>query len=178
MRLIHLAALAGSALTLAACGGGENRSADTAAAPAATTTPAGTTSTATTPAAGASTGAASSGTAAAVTGTMHDVKMVGDAKGYRFEPANITVKVGDGIRFTNVSGGPHNVTFWPDSIPSGVASQLSANMPNTTAPLTGPLLTAPNQTYVVSFAGLKPGTYHFYCTPHLALGMKGVITVQ
>lgn len=51
-------------------------------------------------------------------------------------------------------------------------------MPNTMSPLTGPLLSAPNQTYVVSFAGLKPGVYHYYCTPHLALGMTGVITVQ
>ncbi len=118
------------------------------------------------------------GSAMAVTGKTIDVKMIGDAKGYRFEPANFSVKVGDGARFTNVSGGPHDVTFWPDSIPAGVATQLGANMPNTMAPLTGPLLTTPNQTYVVSFAGLKPGVYHYYCTPHLALGMKGVITVQ
>jgi plastocyanin len=51
-------------------------------------------------------------------------------------------------------------------------------MPNTTSPLTGPLLINANDTYTVSFAGTKPGAYHFYCTPHLALGMKGVITVQ
>ena len=180
MRLIHLATLAGSALALAACGGGEKQSADTTATsttPAATAAPAGSTSTATPATTGANPGTAS-GTAAAVTGATHDVKMIGDAKGYRFEPATITVKAGDGVRFTNVSGGPHNVTFWPDSIPAGTSSQLSANMPNTTAPLTAPLLTAPNQTYTVSFANLKPGTYHYYCTPHLALGMKGTITVQ
>lgn len=179
MRLIHLATLAGTALAFAACGGGEKQAADTtgANAPAATTTPAGSTSTSTPATTGAAPGAAS-GTAAAITGTTHDVKMVGDAKGYRFEPATLTVKVGDGVRFTNVSGGPHNVTFWPDSIPAGTSGQLSSNMPNTTAPLTSPLLTAPNETYVVSFAGLKPGTYHYYCTPHLALGMKATITVQ
>jgi plastocyanin len=51
-------------------------------------------------------------------------------------------------------------------------------MPQTTAPLTGPLLVTPNQTYVVSFAGLPPGTYHFYCTPHLALGMIAKVVVQ
>ncbi len=118
------------------------------------------------------------GGAAAITGKMVDVKMVGDAKGYRFEPANFSVKAGDGARFTNMSGGPHNVTFWSDSIPPGTATQLGANMPNTIGPLTGPLLTAPNQTYVVSFAGLKPGVYHYYCTPHLALGMRGRITVH
>lgn len=123
-------------------------------------------------------GTSAAGAAATVTGKMTDVKMVGDAKGYRFEPANFTVKVGDGARFTNVSGGPHDVTFWSDSIPAGVATQLNANMPNVMAPLTGPLLTTPNETYTVSFAGLKPGVYHYYCTPHLALGMTGTITVQ
>jgi plastocyanin len=51
-------------------------------------------------------------------------------------------------------------------------------MSGTTAPLTGPLLTTPNQTYTVSFANVPAGAYRFYCTPHLALGMKGVIQVQ
>ena len=113
-----------------------------------------------------------------ITGKTIDVKMVGDAKGYRFEPANFTVKVGDGANFINVSGGPHQVTFWADSIPAGQAAQLTANMPNTTASLIGPLVITPNQTYIVSFAGLKPGVYHYYCTPHLAMGMKGTVTVQ
>ena len=80
------------------------------------------------------------------------------------------------MRWTNVSGGPHNVTFWADSVPDG--GQLAANMPNTTGPMTGPLLTDPNATYTVSTAGLKPGVYHYYCTPHLALGMKATVTVQ
>ena len=104
--------------------------------------------------------------------------MIGDAKGYRFEPSSIALAPGDGIKFINVSGGPHNVTFWADSIPAGTAAQLGANMPNTTSPLTGPLLINANDSYTVSFAGLKAGAYHVYCTPHLALGMKGVITVQ
>ncbi len=115
---------------------------------------------------------------AAAPGKTIDVKMVGDTKGYRFDPATITVTVGDGVRFTNVSGGPHDVTFWSDSIPAGAQQVLQANMPATTAPLTGPLLISPNDTYVVSFAGAKPGAYHFYCTPHLALGMRGTLTVQ
>jgi plastocyanin len=70
------------------------------------------------------------------------------------------------------------VTFWPDSIPARAQGALSANMPGTTAPLTGPLLLTPNQTYTVSFANVPGGTYKYYCTPHLALGMKGVIEVQ
>jgi plastocyanin len=117
-------------------------------------------------------------TAMPATGKTVTVQMIGDAKGYRFEPSAITIKVGDAIKFVNVTGGPHNVTFFCDSIPSAAAAQLTANMPQSTAPLTGPLLITPNQDYTVSFAGTTAGTYKFYCTPHLALGMKGTITVQ
>ena len=61
---------------------------------------------------------------------------------------------------------------------STAQAPLTANMPGQTMPLTGPLLLTPNQTYTISFANVPAGTYKYYCTPHLALGMKGVITVQ
>ena len=106
------------------------------------------------------------------------VKMIGDAKGYRFEPAQITVHAGDSIEFQSVTGGPHDVTFWADSIPAGAAKQLQANMPNTTAPLSGPLLINDGDKYTISTAKLTPGTYKFYCMPHLPMGMRGVLVVQ
>ena len=111
-------------------------------------------------------------------GRTIDVQMVGDASGYRFVPATVTIKPGDTVRWTNVSGGPHDVAFWSDSIPGGAASRLQASMAQTMTPLAGPLLTAPNATYTISFAGVPPGTYGYYCTPHLALGMKGKIVVE
>jgi plastocyanin len=104
--------------------------------------------------------------------------MFGDAAGYRFDPSTITIKRGDAVRWTVVSGQPHNVTFWSDSVPPTAVSILRANMPQTMAPLMGPLLTNPSQTYTVSLGGAPVGTYHYYCTPHLALGMKGTIVVQ
>jgi plastocyanin len=174
MRIYQLA-LATSVMALAACSGGDKGASggsmmkDTTSAPAAA--PKDTTAAAAAPAAAAA-------AAAPITGKTVTVQMIGDAKGYRFEPATITLKVGDGIKFVNQVGGPHNVTFWADSIPAGTAAALGANMPNTTAPLTGPLLITPNDTYTVSFAGTKAGTYKLYCTPHLALGMKGSVTVQ
>ena len=106
------------------------------------------------------------------------VKMIGDAKGYRFEPAQITVHAGDTIQFQSVTGGPHDVTFWADSIPAGAAQQLQANMPNTTGPLAGPLLINDGDKYTISTAKLTPGTYKFYCMPHLPMGMRGVLVVQ
>ncbi len=100
--------------------------------------------------------------------------MIGGAQGYRFEPANVTVKAGGGIKFINVSGGPHNAAFDPAEVPADVRAQLSANMPNQMSELAGPLLVNPNETYTISFANVKPGTYNYNCTPHLAMNMKGV----
>jgi plastocyanin len=124
--------------------------------------------------------AAGAAAAAPATGKTVEVKMEGDEKGYRFDPANITVKAGDAIKFTNVSGGPHNVGFDPAKVPAPVQAQLGANMPgdHSMGPLESPLLLQPNETYTISFAKIPPGTYDIHCTPHLALGMKGVVTVQ
>src|SRR5215218_782553 len=104
MRFYGIALLA-SAAVLGACGG-ENKPATDSAATAAT--PSATTPAATTPA---PTPAAGAVAAAPATGTTHEVKMIGDASGYKFEPATTTVKQGDAVKFVMVSGGPHNVAF-------------------------------------------------------------------
>ena len=116
--------------------------------------------------------------AKAATGTTHEVKMLGDEKGYRFEPANLTVKQGDAIKFTMVSGGPHNVAFDAAAIPAAGKDQLNANIPNPSGELSSQMLLNPNENVVISFAGVAPGAYNYHCTPHLAMNMKGVITVQ
>jgi plastocyanin len=184
MRFIGRALFA-SVFVLGACAGGDKSAkTDSTAATAATTTPAApadsTAAAAATPAAGAAAPAGGAVAAAPATGKTVDVKMVGDEKGYRFEPANITVKTGDAIKFTNVSGGPHSVGFDPAKVPTAAQAQLGANMPgdHSMGALESPMLLQPNETYTISFAKIPAGTYDFHCTPHLALGMKGVITVQ
>lgn len=106
------------------------------------------------------------------------VQMIGSATGYRFEPDSVTIHVGDAVRFVSDSGGPHNVTFWPDSIPGGAQAQLQRNMMNTSGPLTGPFLVKGGDATIVSFAHAIPGVYKFYCMPHVARGMRGKIVVQ
>ena len=160
-------ALAMSAIVLGACGGGGETKADSPAGDTATQAPA-----TVAPAGG-------TGTAMPVTGTWHEVKMTGDASGnYKFEPAEITAKQGDGIRFIMVSGGPHDVAFDPATVPADVKAQLSANMPNQQGELSSPLFMNAGESYTISFANVKPGAYPYFCTPHLAMNMKGTITVQ
>ncbi|MBM3906893.1 MAG: cupredoxin domain-containing protein [Gemmatimonadetes bacterium] len=153
--------LVASAIVLGACGGGEKAPATDAATPAAAPAP------------------AAASAAAAITGTTHEVKMLGDEKGYRYEPANITVKAGDGIKFVFVSGGPHNVAFNVADIPADVKDQLNANMgPENMAELSSKMTMNPGESITISFANIKAGAYPYHCTPHLAMNMKGVITVQ
>lgn len=158
MRVTSMAA--GFALVLAACGGGEQRAGEQeqpqAAAPEQQAPAAA-------PAAG---------------GATHDVNMVLEGSSYKYVPDQLTIKAGDVVRFHNVSGFPHNVSFWADSIPAGAAEPLKAGMPDQMAPLEGQLLTEPNAIYTVNFANAPAGEYKFYCLPHLALGMKGKITVE
>ena len=132
------------------------------------------TQTANTPAAS---GAATGGAAPA--GPVVEVKMTGNGSTKAgFEPSTVTVPVGGTVRFINVAGGPHNITFWSDSLPAGAAAALNANMKNTVDNLSGPFLTQPNETYDVSFANAPKGTYKGFCTPHLTLGMKITIKVE
>jgi len=115
---------------------------------------------------------------AAATGRTLTVNMLFDAKGMRFEPKNITISRGDVIKFVNVSGGPHNVAFDPSKIPAAGRAPLKAAMPNQTGQFIGPLVTAPNAAYTISFASVPAGTYPYFCSPHLGLGMTGVITIK
>ena len=108
-----------------------------------------------------------------------EVRMTGNGSTKAaYVPSSLKIKPGTTVRFINVSGGPHNVTFYGDSIPTGAAAVLKSGMPTPMSELTGPLLTTTNQTYDVSFAGAPPGTYKAYCLPHVALGMKLTIQVE
>lgn len=158
-------ALAASALVISACGGSDAAPSDTSAAPAAA--PAG------------APAAAPTAAFAPATGTTHEIKMVGDEKGYRFEPANLTIKSGDAIKFIAVSGFPHNVAFDGTALAPNVKAQLDANFGDFRAgELMSQMYMTEGESATVSFGNIPAGTYNFNCTPHLAMGMVGVITVQ
>ncbi|MGE5092560.1 MAG: plastocyanin/azurin family copper-binding protein [Bacillota bacterium] len=156
MRVTSL--VAGLALVLAACGG--EKKAENQAAATDTTT------------------AAPTAAAPAATGATHDVDMVMDGTQPKFVPATLTVKSGDVIRFHNKSGGPHSVNFWADSIPANAKSAITVNPSTGGEPLDSDLMNEPDGIITVTFNNAPAGEYKIYCLPHLAMGMKGVITVQ
>jgi plastocyanin len=111
-------------------------------------------------------------------GEPHVVRMIGDASGYRFEPATITIASGESVVFEVASGAPHSVAFDTAAVSPHVARVLSTQMQHTTGLLSGPLLLQSKERYVVSFAGVPAGTYPFVCLPHFALQMKGTVIVR
>jgi plastocyanin len=181
MRFNELALVAG-AMAIVACSGGDKNAQqtsatqnDTAAAPA----------TQNTGAAGGAGGAAGAGGAggaggsaamAPITGKTVTVKMIGDGSTYKFDPANVTIKAGDGVKWVMTSGGPHNVAFI--NTPAAAQAQLSANMPDQMKELTSKMLMTANETYTMSFANVPAGKYDYHCEPHAAMGMAGSVTVQ
>lgn len=76
--------------------------------------------------------------------------------GNQFSPASITIAVGTGVTFNNISGTTHNVTFTTTGSPSDVPDFASG-------------------THVVTFP--RGGTYDYHCTIH-GLSMSGVVVVQ
>jgi plastocyanin len=44
--------------------------------------------------------------------------------------------------------------------------------------LSSPLLMNPGEALTVPFNNVPPGTYEYHCTPHLAMGQRGVIIVD
>jgi plastocyanin len=83
----------------------------------------------------------------------------------RFDPNNLTVNVGDTVRWVNQQGF-HDTVSGSSGVPSGAWNSNSQF---------GHLM-QPGDTFSVTFS--NPGTFPYYCTPHWRLGMTGTIQVN
>ena len=157
MPMINKLPLVGLVALLAACGGGGDDD-----------RPATTDTDTSTAAAAPATAPAAAPAPAAAQGNVVEVRMVTSANGASgtFEPANVTVKKGDTVRFITDGKTVHNASFPP-----------AENVGKSNLPGPGPFLTTPNQTYDLVVT-MDPGTYNYQCDPHAAMGMKGTLTVQ
>lgn len=79
----------------------------------------------------------------------------------QFLPPTLQVKVGSEVTWLN-EGGIHTVTGGTDA-------------PDPASPVGNHMLDTPGKTVKVKFD--KPGTYDYFCVPHLSVGMKGQIVV-
>lgn len=97
-----------------------------------------------------------------------EVKMVSTDNGYHFEPHVVRVNVGGTVTFHNESGTHSTTAYHPDNdqpqlVPDGAAAWDSG------------ILSEEGATFEHTFE--TEGVYHYYCTPHEALGMIGTVIV-
>jgi len=95
------------------------------------------------------------------------VKMGSDSGQLVFVPDEIKICKGDTVTWTNNKGGPHNVVFDEDAIPSGV-SQESISMDDQ--------LGDEGATFSKKFD--TAGSYKYYCEPHRGAGMNADLIVS
>ncbi len=103
----------------------------------------------------------------------HTVRLTGN----EFVPRQTIARAGDTLRFVNGNGGPHNVQFVTDSIAAAARRLLDRAMGDKIAPLSGPLLLDPDETYIFVVPAIAPGRYPFFCLPHQA-AMRGALIVE
>ncbi|MBD3880392.1 plastocyanin [Phormidium tenue FACHB-886] len=89
------------------------------------------------------------------------VKMGADNGMLAFDPANVTIKAGDTVKWVNNKLPPHNIVFEDKGLAAKSHDQL---------------MFSPGEAYEVTFD--SAGTYSYYCAPHRGAGMAGKITVQ
>jgi plastocyanin len=97
---------------------------------------------------------------------------------YAFTPATVDARAGDVIVFKLVNGAPHSVVFEAKGLTPRAREALNAAMPRRSADLSSPLLTENGAEYRITVPALPAGNYSFFCLPHRAYDMRGVLRVK
>ncbi|MEL6440386.1 MAG: plastocyanin [Cyanobacteria bacterium J06621_8] len=87
------------------------------------------------------------------------VKMGSDSGMLQYQPATVTIKAGDTVKWENNKMSPHNVVF------ESAADKSHKN-----------LVFSPGEGYESTFN--EAGEYSYYCEPHRGAGMNGKVIVE
>ncbi len=111
---------------------------------------------------------------------VHEITLRGDKDSgrYRFDPATITVRPGDILRFVVATGSPHNVVFEAGGLAPQTRAALNSAMPRRFSDLSGPLLSSVGADYRIVVPNIPPGRYRFFCQSHQAYDMTGELVVR
>ena len=116
------------------------------------------------------TSAPSSTAPAAKTGPEVTVQMVSDGADFRYEPENLTIKMGTTVRWANPSENRHTATADPEFEDTPGQAVLPAGV----QPWGSPFVPA-GESFTRTFTA--PGKYQYFCRNHGQFGMIGGITV-
>jgi plastocyanin len=113
--------------------------------------------------------------AASAAGPSADVTTVQMTDQFGFAPEDVTIAAGQSITWINASAIPHTTTGDPAKNPVAQAHPEYAQLPTGAEPWDSGLL-QPGESFTRTFT--VPGTYVYFCIPHVLSGMLGTITVQ
>jgi len=110
---------------------------------------------------------------------VHEVRMDANPEKdiFRFSPAEVSARPGDVLLFRAVSGTPHSIVFESAGLSGPAHEALNGALSRRSADLSSPLLTPNGAEYRMVVPALPPGSYAFFCLPHRAYDMRGVLRI-
>jgi len=115
-----------------------------------------------------------------VSGVPDDADHVVAMNAVAYEPAELTVSVGDTVAFEHVGGEPHSVTARSDGVPDDASYWASGGFASEDAAVegweNGEGAVQSGESYVHTFE--TTGEHAYYCIPHEAAGMEGTVVVE
>jgi plastocyanin len=115
-----------------------------------------------------------------VEGVPDDADHVVEQKAVAYDPAELTVSVGDTVAFPHAAGEAHTVFAYEDGIPEGAEYWASGGFGSESAAregwANGEGAVQSGQSYVHTFE--TAGEHEYFCAPHEAAGMVGTIVVE
>ena len=119
-------------------------------------------------------------TAKAEAQKVHEIRLEANPEKeiFRFSPARVTARPGDVLLFRAVSGTPHSIVFEGAGLSGPAREALNGALSRRSGDLSSPLLTPDGTEYRITVPALPPGRYEFFCLPHRAYDMRGVLQIS
>jgi len=115
-----------------------------------------------------------------VDGVPEDADHVVEMQAVAFDPAELTVSVGETVAWRWAAGEAHNAVAYEDGIPEDATYWASGGFESEAAARTGwengEGAVQSGRAYVHTFE--TPGTHEYFCVPHEAAGMVGTVVVE
>jgi plastocyanin len=119
-------------------------------------------------------------TAKAEAQKVHEIRLDANPEKeiFRFSPAQVTARPGDVLLFRAVTGTPHSIVFESGGLSGPAHEALNGALSRRSGDLSSPLLTPNGAEYRMVVPALPRGRYEFFCLPHRAYDMRGVLQIS
>jgi len=110
---------------------------------------------------------------------VHEIRLEANPEKeiFRFSPERVSARPGDVLLLRAVSGTPHSIVFEGAGLSGPAHEALNGALARRSGDLSSPLLTPNGTEYRITVPTLPAGRYEFFCLPHRAYDMRGVLEI-